>query len=134
MRLRAGSWSSASNIVRMAFYLVVSLGGVAGLFFLAGADFVGALQLLVYVGGTWSCCVRRDAHRPRPVGHHEDHGGQWVLAAILGAVLLACRCRWRSASGRWIGPAGGEVPRPPETQATSTPLGLGPAGRPHRPP
>ena len=36
----------------MAFYLVVSLGAVAGLFFLAGADFVGAVQLMVYVGGT----------------------------------------------------------------------------------
>jgi NADH:ubiquinone oxidoreductase subunit 6 (subunit J) len=41
-----------SNIVRMAFYLVLSLGATAGLFFLAGADFVGAMQLLIYVGGT----------------------------------------------------------------------------------
>jgi NADH-quinone oxidoreductase subunit J len=41
-----------SNIVRMAFYLVLSLGATAGLFFLAGQDFVGAMQLLIYVGGT----------------------------------------------------------------------------------
>jgi NADH:ubiquinone oxidoreductase subunit 6 (subunit J) len=40
------------NIVRMAFYLVLSLAGTAGLFFLAGADFVGAMQILIYVGGT----------------------------------------------------------------------------------
>jgi NADH:ubiquinone oxidoreductase subunit 6 (subunit J) len=40
------------NIVRMAFYLVMSLAGTAGLFFVAGADFVGAMQLLIYVGGT----------------------------------------------------------------------------------
>lgn len=40
------------NVVRMAFWLIVSLGGVAGLFFLLGADFVGATQLLIYVGGT----------------------------------------------------------------------------------
>ena len=40
------------NVVRMAFWLIVSLGSVAGLFFLLGADFVGATQLLVYVGGT----------------------------------------------------------------------------------
>ena len=40
------------NVARMAFWLVVSLGSVAGLFFLLGADFVGATQLLVYVGGT----------------------------------------------------------------------------------
>jgi NADH-quinone oxidoreductase subunit J len=42
----------SSNIVRMAFYLVMSLAGTAGLFFLAGADFVGSMQLLIYVGGT----------------------------------------------------------------------------------
>ena len=41
-----------SNIVRMAFYLVLSLGATAGLFFLAGADFIGSMQLLIYVGGT----------------------------------------------------------------------------------
>jgi NADH-quinone oxidoreductase subunit J len=41
-----------ANIVRMAFYLTISLGATAGLFFLAGADFVGAMQLMIYVGGT----------------------------------------------------------------------------------
>ena len=40
------------NIVRMAFYLVMSLAATAGLFFLAGADFVGSMQILIYVGGT----------------------------------------------------------------------------------
>ncbi len=42
----------SANIVRMAFYLVISLAATAALFFLAGADFVGAMQLLIYVGGT----------------------------------------------------------------------------------
>ncbi len=42
----------SQNIVRMAFWLVMSLGATAGLFFLLDADFVGATQLLVYVGGT----------------------------------------------------------------------------------
>jgi len=40
------------NVVRMAFWLIVSLGSVAGLYFLVGADFVGATQLMIYVGGT----------------------------------------------------------------------------------
>src|SRR5919201_1728439 len=40
------------NIVRMALYLVISLAATAGLFFLAGADFVGSMQVLIYVGGT----------------------------------------------------------------------------------
>ena len=42
----------SSNIVRMAFYLILSLGATAGLFFLADAVFVGAMQLMIYVGGT----------------------------------------------------------------------------------
>ncbi|MFO1022159.1 MAG: NADH-quinone oxidoreductase subunit J [Planctomycetales bacterium] len=42
----------SQNVVRMAFWLIISLASSAGLFFLAGADFVGATQLLVYVGGT----------------------------------------------------------------------------------
>jgi len=40
------------DVSRMAFWLIVSLGSVAGLFFMLGADFVGAAQLLIYVGGT----------------------------------------------------------------------------------
>ena len=42
----------SNNIVRMAFFLVLSLAATSGLFFLAGADFVGAMQLMIYVGGT----------------------------------------------------------------------------------
>ncbi len=37
----------SNNIVRMASYLVASLCGVAGLFFLAGAQFLGAMQLML---------------------------------------------------------------------------------------
>lgn len=40
------------SVVRMAFSLIVSLASVSALFFLLNADFVGATQLMVYVGGT----------------------------------------------------------------------------------
>src|SRR5262245_47316494 len=40
------------NIVRAATYLLFALAGTAGIFFLLGADFLGATQLLIYVGGT----------------------------------------------------------------------------------
>ncbi|MGF1578231.1 MAG: NADH-quinone oxidoreductase subunit J [Gemmataceae bacterium] len=40
------------NIVRAATWLLFSLGGTSAIFFLLGADFVAATQLLVYVGGT----------------------------------------------------------------------------------
>lgn len=39
------------NIVHMAFWLLASLCGVAGLYLLMGADFLGMTQIFVYVGG-----------------------------------------------------------------------------------
>ncbi len=42
---------TASNPVRSAIYLISALLSVAGLFFLLQAEFVGAVQILVYVGG-----------------------------------------------------------------------------------
>lgn len=40
------------NIVRSAIWLLFTLIGVSMLYFLLGAEFVGATQLIVYVGGT----------------------------------------------------------------------------------
>lgn len=42
---------TARNPVRAALYLISSLLCVAGLFFLSQAEFVGVVQILVYVGG-----------------------------------------------------------------------------------
>ena len=42
----------SQNVVRMAFWLIIALGSTSALHFLLHADFVGATQLLVYVGGT----------------------------------------------------------------------------------
>lgn len=40
------------TVVRMALSLIVCLSSVSALFFMLSADFVGAVQLMVYVGGT----------------------------------------------------------------------------------
>jgi len=39
------------NIIYSAFSLLGAFGGVAGLYIFLGADFVAAVQLLIYVGG-----------------------------------------------------------------------------------
>ncbi len=41
----------SNNVVHSAFALMGALLGVASMFVLLGADFLGAVQLLVYVGG-----------------------------------------------------------------------------------
>lgn len=40
------------NIVRMAVWLFLALGSVALMYFLLAANFLGAIQLIVYAGGT----------------------------------------------------------------------------------
>lgn len=79
----------AENIVRMAFYLTLSLGASAGLFFIAGAEFVGAMQLMIYVGGTLVLLIfgvmltaqSRFVSMKTP-------SGEWVLSLLVGGSLL----------------------------------------------
>jgi hypothetical protein len=40
------------NIVRMAVWLFMCLGSVAMVYFMLAATFLGAIQLIVYAGGT----------------------------------------------------------------------------------
>ncbi len=42
----------SQNIVRMAVYLLLTLAGAAGFFFMLDAEFLAAIQLIVYAGGT----------------------------------------------------------------------------------
>ena len=95
----------SSNIVRMAFYLILSLAATAGLFFLAGADFVGAMQIMIYVGGTLVLLVFGVMLTAQAAFvSMKTRGGDWVLAAIVGgsllAVLLASRRRRAGVASR----------------------------------
>jgi NADH-quinone oxidoreductase subunit J len=50
--LSASAVAFTTDIVRSAVWLLFTLVGVSMLYFLLGAEFVGATQLIVYVGGT----------------------------------------------------------------------------------
>ena len=77
------------NIVRMAFYLILSLGAVAGLFFLAGAEFLGAMQLMLYVGGTLVLVVFGVTLTAQSnLIRLKTSGGEWILALFVGGGLL----------------------------------------------
>lgn len=78
------------NVVRMAFYLVLSLGATAGLFFLAGADFVGAIQIMLYVGGTVVLLVFGVMLTAQSQFISMRTGsGEWILAALVAGSFLA---------------------------------------------
>ncbi len=80
----------SSNIVRMAFYLVLVAGGHGGFVFSGRGRFYrrdAAVDLCRrHVGAV---DFRRDAHGAKPVHFDEDAGGDWILAAIVGGALLA---------------------------------------------
>jgi NADH:ubiquinone oxidoreductase subunit 6 (subunit J) len=77
----------SANIVRMAFYLVLSLAATSGLFFLAGQEFVGAMQLLIYVGGTLVLLIFGVmlTSQERFV-NMKTLAGDWVIGMIAGGV------------------------------------------------
>jgi len=95
---------ASSNVVRMAFYLIITLGSVAGLFFLAGADFIGAVQLMVYVGGTLVLLVFGVMLTARsPFVSMRTGGSQWILATIVGGSLLVILLQAAFSVENWSG-------------------------------
>jgi NADH-quinone oxidoreductase subunit J len=96
----------SSNIVRMAFYLILSLGATSGLFFLAHADFVAAMQLMIYVGGTLVLLIFGVMLTAQsPFISMKTRGGEWILAAILGGSLLAVLVQTAIRIPDWTLPA-----------------------------
>jgi NADH-quinone oxidoreductase subunit J len=77
------------NIVRAAAWLLFALAGTAAVFFLLGADFVGATQLLVYVGGTLVLVVFGVMLTARgPFVNLRIGAIEWALCAGVGLVLF----------------------------------------------
>lgn len=97
---------ASSNIVRMAFYLTLSLGATAGLFFLAGAQFVGAMQFMIYVGGTLVLLifgVMLTAHAN--FISMKTAAGEWIAGGVLAAALLLLLIRGGLSVADWREPA-----------------------------
>jgi NADH:ubiquinone oxidoreductase subunit 6 (subunit J) len=77
------------NIVRAALWLLFTLAGTAGLFFLLGADFVGAVQLLVYVGGILILLVFGVMLTAQgPFVNLRAGAGEWAVSIVVGLLLL----------------------------------------------
>jgi NADH:ubiquinone oxidoreductase subunit 6 (subunit J) len=125
----------------MAFYLILSLGSVSGLFFLAGADLIGVMQLMIYVGGTLVLLVFGVmlTARSRFI-RMKTSGGEWVLTLFVAGALLLLLVRsafmvenWRQSpkaapvakSSTVLPNAGSRTPTP---SPTTTPIGLALSG------
>lgn len=77
------------NVVRMAVWLLFTLIGVSLLYFLLGAEFVGAAQLIVYVGGTLVLIVFGMMLTAQgPLRELRTRPAELAVSGILGAVLF----------------------------------------------
>src|SRR6476659_4935020 len=77
------------NIVRTAVCLLFTLAGVAGLYFLLSAEFLAAVQLVVYAGGTLILIIFGVMLTSKsPFSRFEPKLVEIVLAMVLASVLL----------------------------------------------
>jgi NADH:ubiquinone oxidoreductase subunit 6 (subunit J) len=118
------------NIVRAAAWLLFTLGGVAGIFFFLGADFVGATQLIVYVGGTLVLVVFGVMLTAQgPFVSLRTSAAEWAVSMVVGLLLLGALVVTTWTADWPKQPAGGPTPlvlaEDPETSPNSVMLGHG---------
>ena len=115
----------SANIVRMAFYLVLSLAATAALFFLAGADFVGSMQLLIYVGGTLVLLIFGVmlTSQDRFISMKTSREEKWI-ALLVGGCLLAVLAYAAVSVPEWNGFDRATAEALP-LQPTAAPIGMG---------
>jgi NADH:ubiquinone oxidoreductase subunit 6 (subunit J) len=79
----------SQNIVRTAVALLFTLAGVAGLYFLLNAEFLAAVQLVVYAGGTLILIIFGVMLTSKgPFSRFEAKLGEVMLALSIGLLLM----------------------------------------------
>src|SRR5438105_4560458 len=106
----------SQNIVRAAAYLLFTLAGTAGIYFLLGADFVGATQLIVYVGGILVLVVFGVMLTAQgPFISMKTGPAEWFISLAVGILLFsvlavtAVNTQWTQVEGRRMNNAEGSM-------------------------
>ncbi len=80
---------TARNVVRAALYLVATLGSVGAVYLLLGAEFVGWVQILIYVGAIVILFLFGLMLTKAPIGREAlDNRGRG-LAVLVSLAILA---------------------------------------------
>jgi NADH-quinone oxidoreductase subunit J len=92
---------TSTHLVRAGLYLVISLGAIAGLYLVLGAELVAWVQVLVYVGAVVVLLLFAVMLTRAPIGASRDLDRPAWPALIVGggvglglAALLADAFRW----------------------------------------
>jgi NADH-quinone oxidoreductase subunit J len=103
----AGVVVLARSLIVSAFALLFTFMGVAGLYFLLGADFIAATQLLIYVGGIlmlllFGVMLTHKLYDLDLKSEHERLASNAVIAIGLFVLLtiISVRTDWNLGAGR----------------------------------
>jgi NADH:ubiquinone oxidoreductase subunit 6 (subunit J) len=110
---------AARRVFHNALFLVVALGSTAGIYVLLSADFLAAVQVLVYVGAIVILILFAIMLTPQPVELPAVAPGGQRLASILVALALFGLMAAAIANGPWT------LAARPLDQPTSYDLGRG---------
>lgn len=94
------------NIVRMAVFLLFTLLAVAGLYFLLSAEFLAAVQLVVYAGGTLILIIFGVMLTAKsPFSKLQPKRAEVVIAVLIGLVFLSGLVAgiWSAWDTGWFG-------------------------------
>ena len=107
----AAAWGvvTSKNIVHSALYLALSFAGVAVLYILLNADFLAAVQLLIYMGAVCIMVVfavmltlRGDVSESNPENRHWGWGALVAfLVFIIIALVTLTNADWRILPTPW---------------------------------
>jgi NADH:ubiquinone oxidoreductase subunit 6 (subunit J) len=101
------------NIVRCAAWLLFTLGGTAGIYFLIGADFVGATQIIVYVGGILILVVFGVMLTAQgPFITMKAGPAEWAIATVVGLTLFTV-LTVTTLGANWTGETSKRAPSAP---------------------
>jgi NADH-quinone oxidoreductase subunit J len=85
----------SKNLFHSVLWLALALAGTAGIFLLLEAEFLAAVQILLYAGGVVTVVVFAIVVTERLVGTKLSHTSRGVVrAAIAAAALLALLVSW----------------------------------------
>jgi NADH:ubiquinone oxidoreductase subunit 6 (subunit J) len=111
---------SSRQVVHAALWLVVTLGGLAGIYLVLGAEVVALVQLLVYVGAVVVLVLFALMLTRAPIGIRTDLDagrGRRALAALAGVAVAGL------LGGTLLVAVGDQTVVPDPSRGTAAPLG-----------
>jgi NADH:ubiquinone oxidoreductase subunit 6 (subunit J) len=108
----------SKNLFHSVLWLALALVATAGVFLSLDAEFLAAVQVLLYAGGVVTVVVFAIVVTERLVGERLSHTSRHVIAGgIVSAALLACLVR--AVSSARI-----DMPKPPLTGDLTRQIGI----------